>query len=103
MRSRSLPLSVQPVQLTPAGEVTLRVIVVKTAEKAQRVVARLNGGDNFIALAQAESIDPTAAGGGLLGRFGLSTLPAILKDALAGRRARARSVQWSRSRRDSRS
>jgi tetratricopeptide (TPR) repeat protein len=71
-------------QIPPPDEVTLRVIVVDSAEKAQRLVARLNGGENFIAVAQAESIDPTAAAGGFLGRVTLSTLPAILKDALAG-------------------
>ena len=84
MRSRSLQLPVQPAQLTPSSEVTLRVIVVDSAEKAQRIVTRLDAGENFITLAQAESIDPTAAAGGLLGRLGLSTLPPILRDALEG-------------------
>src|SRR5712691_6790717 len=82
-----LPLlsqSSQSTQSTPSGEVTLRVIVVKSAEDAQRLVARLNNGENFIALAQAESIDPTANAGGLLGRVTLSTLPAVLKNALLG-------------------
>jgi hypothetical protein len=68
----------------PALEVTLRVIVVDSAEEAQRIVTRLNGGENFIALAQAESIDPTAGAGGLLGKVTLSTLPPVLKDALVG-------------------
>ncbi|MGH9147158.1 MAG: FG-GAP-like repeat-containing protein, partial [Vicinamibacterales bacterium] len=71
-------------QIAPLDEVTLRVIVVDSAEKAQRVVTRLNGGEDFIALARAESIDPTSAAGGFLGRVTLSTLPAILKDAVAG-------------------
>jgi tetratricopeptide (TPR) repeat protein len=44
----------------------------------------LNSGENFIAMAQAESIDPTGGAGGLLGKVTLSTLPAVLKDALVG-------------------
>ncbi|HEY3042684.1 MAG TPA: FG-GAP-like repeat-containing protein [Vicinamibacterales bacterium] len=71
-------------QTTPSDEVTLRVIVVNSAAEAQRIVARLNGGENFIAVAQAESIDPTAGAGGLLGKVTLSTLPPVLKDALQG-------------------
>jgi hypothetical protein len=64
--------------------VTLRVIVVDSQEEAQRVVMRLNSGEDFVALAQAESIDPTGNAGGLLGRLTLSTLPPVLRDALAG-------------------
>ena len=82
-----LPLFSQsslPAQSTPSGEVTLRVIVVGSAEEAQRVVVRLNGGEDFVALAKAESIDPTADAGGLLGKVTLSTLPPMLKDALQG-------------------
>ena len=74
----------EPAQVGPALEVTLRVIVVDSAEEAQRIVTRLNGGEDFIALAQAESIDPTAGAGGLLGKVTLSTLPPVLKDALVG-------------------
>ena len=71
-------------QVTPSDDVTLRVIVVDSAEEAQRIVTRLNSGEDFIALAQAESIDPTAGTGGLLGKVTRSTLPAMLKDALVG-------------------
>jgi hypothetical protein len=71
-------------QIASSDEVTLRVIVVDTAEKAQGIVTRLNGGEDFIALARAESIDPTAGAGGLLGKVTLSTLPPALKDALVG-------------------
>jgi len=84
IRSRTLQLPAQPAQLPASGEVTLRVIVADSAEKAQRLVTRLHAGENFITLAQAESIDPTAAAGGLLGRLALSTLPPILRDALVG-------------------
>ncbi|HLG54816.1 MAG TPA: FG-GAP-like repeat-containing protein [Vicinamibacterales bacterium] len=82
IRPRTHQLTGGPTQVTRADEVTLRVIVVDSAEKAQRIVTRLDGGEDFIALAQAESIDPTATAGGLLGKVTLSTLPAVLKDAL---------------------
>jgi len=71
-------------QMTPSDQVTLRVIVVDSADKAQRLLNRLKDGDNFATLAQAESIDPTGDAGGLLGKVTLSTLPPVLKDALAG-------------------
>jgi tetratricopeptide (TPR) repeat protein len=77
-------VSARTAQVTPSDEVTLRVIVVDSEEQARRMVVRLNNGENFIALAQAESIDPTAAAGGFLGKVMLSTLPPVLKDALAG-------------------
>jgi hypothetical protein len=74
----------RPAQVTPSDEVTLRVIVVDSVEQAQHIVTRLNAGEDFIALARAESIDPTAAAGGFLGKVTLSTLPSVLKDALVG-------------------
>jgi tetratricopeptide (TPR) repeat protein len=84
IRTRTLQLSAQPAQPSSSDEVTLRVVVVDSAEKAQRMIARLRAGENFITLAQAESIDPTATAGGLLGRLALSTLPPVLRDALVG-------------------
>ena len=84
IRPRTDQLPAGPAQVTPSDDVTLRVIVVDSAEKAQGIVARLNGGENFVAVAQAESIDPTGGTGGLLGKVALSTLPPVLKDALVG-------------------
>jgi tetratricopeptide (TPR) repeat protein len=84
IRSRTFQLSAPPAQLKAADEVTLRVIVVDSAEEARRMITRLHAGENFITLAQAESIDPTAAAGGLLGRLTVSTLPSVLRDALVG-------------------
>jgi len=84
IRSRTLQLPAEPAQLSSSDEVTLRVIVADSAEKAQRIVTRLQAGENFITLAQSESIDPTASTGGLLGRLALSTLPPVLRDALVG-------------------
>ena len=85
IRSRTHQISpAVSTQVTPSDEVTLRVIVVDSAEEAQSLVTRLNSGEDFIALAHAESIDPTANAGGLLGKLTLSTLPPVLKDALVG-------------------
>ena len=84
IRSHTHQIAGGPAQVTLPDAVTLRVIVVDSAQEAQRLVARLNGGEDFIALAQAESIDPTADAGGLLGKVTLSTLPPVLKDALVG-------------------
>ena len=82
---RTPRLAAGPAQaIVSSDEVALRVIVVDSAEKAQRIVARLNAGEDFVALAHAESIDPTADAGGLLGKVTRSTLPAVLKDALVG-------------------
>jgi tetratricopeptide (TPR) repeat protein len=85
IRSRTQQISPAiPGQVTASDEVTLRVIVVDSDEKAQTLVTRLIGGEDFIALAHAESIDPTANTGGLLGKLTLSSLPPVLKDALVG-------------------
>ena len=84
VRPRTHQLVGGAAQSTPSDEVTLRVIVVDSAEEAQRIVSRLNAGEDFIAMAQAESIDPTGGAGGLLGKVTLSTLPVVLKDALVG-------------------
>jgi tetratricopeptide (TPR) repeat protein len=84
IRSLTHPLAARPAQATASDLVTLRVIVVDSAEQAQRIVVRLNSGEDFIAVAQAESIDPTGGSGGLLGKVTRSTLPPVLKDALVG-------------------
>jgi tetratricopeptide (TPR) repeat protein len=85
IRSHTQQISpASPAQVTSSDEVTLRVVVVDSAEKAQRLLARLAGGEDFIAVAHAESIDPTASSGGLLGKLSLAALPPLLKDALAG-------------------
>ncbi len=82
--SHTHQVSARPAQVTASDEVTVRVIVVDSDEKARQIVIRLNNGEDFIALAQAESIDPTAVAGGFLGTVTLSTLPPVLKDALVG-------------------
>jgi tetratricopeptide (TPR) repeat protein len=82
-----LPLSSHNFQApspAPPGEITVRIIVVSSAEQAQRIVDRLNGGENFVALAKEESIDPSADDGGLIGNVALSALRPELREALQG-------------------
>ena len=48
-----------------------------SADDAQRIIDRLNKGENFVALAVAESVDPSAAAGG--GRAGCIIGPKQVK------------------------
>ena len=63
---------------------TLRIVVAASADEAQRLVDRLSQGEDFAVLARAESIDPSADRGGLLGRIALSTLRPELRDVFRG-------------------
>ncbi|MFN7985263.1 MAG: peptidylprolyl isomerase, partial [Vicinamibacterales bacterium] len=65
---------------------TLRMIVVGTSDEAARVLERLGRGEAFDAVARAVSIDPSARGGGLLGRVDVTTLRAEVQRALTGLR-----------------
>ena len=67
-----------------ADEVTLRIIVVSSVGAAQRIVDRLQKGDDFAVLAKQESIDATADDGGFMGKSSLSMLRPELRDALQG-------------------
>ena len=68
----------------PENELNLRIIVVGSQEAAERLLQRLAQGESFVALARAESLDPSAGNGGLLGRLALSTLRPELRAALQG-------------------
>jgi tetratricopeptide (TPR) repeat protein len=68
------------------GSVTLRLIVVGTGDEAGKVLNRLKSGEEFAAIARAESIDPTARDGGLLGRLEVSILRPEVRRALDGLR-----------------
>jgi tetratricopeptide (TPR) repeat protein len=70
--------------LPPSSFLTLRIIVVGTRDEADRVRENLARGAEFAALARRESIDPSAADGGLLGRLDVATLRAEVRDALQG-------------------
>ena len=63
-------------------EVALRILVVGSKEEAQQIVERLRQGENFVALANQVSLDPSADRGGLLGRVALSSLRPELRNAV---------------------
>jgi tetratricopeptide (TPR) repeat protein len=63
---------------------TLRIIVANSADEAARLMDRVRKGEDLAALARSESLDPSAADGGLLGRIQLSTLRPELRTALRG-------------------
>src|SRR6187551_854293 len=70
-------------QSTPGAEqIVFRLIVVSSAAKAAQVLEQLKSGADFSKLAQAESLDPSAAQGGLIGPIALSELRPDLQAAL---------------------
>jgi hypothetical protein len=75
-------ISSQSVQNDP--QVAFRIIVVSTQDAAARVARQLAEGANFVALAGAESIDPSAGSGGLIGPVALSALRPEMREALQG-------------------
>jgi hypothetical protein len=85
----SVPFLIQPAvrlllaQSTP-NTVNLRIIVVDSPAKADRVTERLKSGEDFATLARELSIDPTASDGGSMGRIDPSTLRSELRDAVKG-------------------
>jgi len=72
-----------PAQAPAERQVTFRLIVVSTEAAARSVLERLRRGAEADALAAAESIDPSAARGGLIGPVALAELRAELRDALS--------------------
>ena len=72
----------------PAPDIlNLRILVVESEEDARLVQTRLARGDDFAALAEAMSVDPTAPEGGMLGAIDVATLRPELREALRGLRA----------------
>lgn len=69
----------------PAGQVTVRVIVVD-ADEAAGILQQLKAGADFAALARQKSTDATAVDGGLLGQVDPAMLRPELRDALQGMR-----------------
>ena len=63
---------------------TVRIIVVGSADEAERVAGLLANGADFAVLARSLSTDPSAASGGLLGRVDVSALRPELRAALDG-------------------
>jgi tetratricopeptide (TPR) repeat protein len=66
------------------AEVPIEIIVVRSGEEAQKVLERLQKGEDFATIAREQSIDPTAENGGYLGRSNPEALRAELRDALKG-------------------
>ncbi len=67
----------------PEGTVALRVLRVGTREQAEALLRRLRAGEDFAALAQEASEDPSASGGGWLGPVPLADLAEPLRVASA--------------------
>src|SRR5262245_9914307 len=62
--------------------VSFRLIIVSSADKAAQLLEQVKAGGDFAKLAQAESLDPSAARGGLIGPIALSELRGDLQKAL---------------------
>ena len=56
--------------IPPSEEINARHILVKTEEEAKAIIAELDGGADFVALAKEKSTGPSGPGGGDLGFFG---------------------------------
>jgi tetratricopeptide (TPR) repeat protein len=80
-----LPSAAQIAPKSPSSkEILLQVIMVPSAEQAQRAIERLNKGEDFSAVAREVSIDPTASAGGNMGKFDPASLRIELRNALQG-------------------
>lgn len=69
---------------TSSRQEDMGIIVTPTQQKAEEVLTRLQAGWNFGVVAKEESIDPSAANGGYLGRLSPAELQPELRDALKG-------------------
>jgi len=71
-------------QVTPAGAVPMRVIIVPTEAEAVQVLEQLKGGADFSVMARLKSKDATADDGGYMGEMQPSSLRPELAAALKG-------------------
>ena len=69
-------------QTPPPAEVGVRIIVVESHDEAEKILDRLNHGEDFAALARQKSTDATADDGGNMGKLDPATLRPELRDAL---------------------
>ena len=67
--------------------IAFRIIVVDSQDAAERILARLRNGENFVALAAEVSDDPSAKDGGLVGPLLASDLRPQIRTALDGLRS----------------
>ena len=65
-------------------EISLRIIVVDSASEAERILQRVNQGDDFAVLAKEKSTDSTADAGGFMGKVDPASLRSELRNALVG-------------------
>jgi tetratricopeptide (TPR) repeat protein len=63
-------------------QITFRLIVVSSAERAESLLSEIQAGSSFEAIARTQSSDPSASEGGLIGPIALSELRPELRDAL---------------------
>ena len=77
-------LAASSLTLAQTPPLTLRIIVVSSADEAALVTARLGNGESFAVLAKELSLDPSANDGGLLGSVDPDTLRPELREALQG-------------------
>src|SRR5262245_49541883 len=71
-----------PQTATSPQSIAFRIIVVDSPDAAQRVRDQLAAGENFPALAQRISLDPTGRDGGLVGPVSIADLRGELRAAL---------------------
>ena len=67
-----------------ADALTLRIIVASSVADAERLLTRLQRGEDFATLASSDSIDPSRGKGGLLGQVPIASLRPELRNALRG-------------------
>ncbi|MGH9545437.1 MAG: FG-GAP-like repeat-containing protein [Terriglobales bacterium] len=81
-----LPLFSPPLQAWQGNpsEISVQIVVAKSSREAERILRELKNGAEFATLAKRESIDPSAASGGYMGRLGPATLRPELQDAVKG-------------------
>ena len=71
-------------QESVSPQVPLQIILVATRQQANGIRSRLDAGEAFEELARENSLDPSAAHGGYLGRVNLSALRPEIRAALMG-------------------
>ena len=77
----TLDLARDRVALPPPGSVRLRLLRVADRSRAEKIVARLNAGESFAAVARVESADASSAQGGDLGNVRVGDLAEPLRSA----------------------
>jgi hypothetical protein len=77
-----LGLGPWPVTLRGQDVIAFRILVVSSVDRAEQLAARIRRGEEFADLARTESLDPSAARGGLVGPISPGELRVELREAL---------------------